>query len=443
MRDALFWHRAQFAFTIVYHYLFPQLTMGLALLLVLMKAAALRWNDTTWAALARFWTRIFGINFVVGVVTGLPMEVQFGTNWARFSKITGAVIGHTLGMEGVFAFFLESALIGLLVFGDKKLSPRAHLGVAVGLFAGTWLSGYLVICANAFMQHPVGYRMDAAGHMQLASFFEFMSNGWALAAYAHTMMASVVTASFVVVSVSALWLLRGAHLPHARKAMKLGLAVGLVAAVLVAFPTGDTQAKLVAKYQPIALASMEGRFESGTYADITLIGQPNIPAKRLDNPIKVPGVLSFLAYGTFHGDVKGLDAFPEDQWPQNIEILYYAFHIMAGLGTIFIGVMALGNFLRIRGQLERRRSFLWVLFFLWPFPYIATTAGWMSAELGRQPWLVYGLLRTVDGSSLRVHSGDVLFTLFGFMALYLVMGLLFVVLVLRELARGPVEPHHA
>jgi cytochrome bd ubiquinol oxidase subunit I len=252
-----------------------------------------------------------------------------------------------------------------------------------------------------------------------------------------------VTASFVVVSVSALWLLRGVHLPHARKAMTLGLGVGLVAAVLVAFPTGDTQAKLVAKYQPIALASMEGRFESGTYADITLIGQPNVPAKRLDNPIKVPGVLSFLAYGTFHSDVKGLDAFPPDEWPQNIEILYYAFHVMAGLGTIFIGLMALGNFLRLRGQLERRRSFLWVLFFVWPFPYIATTAGWMSAELGRQPWLVYGLLRTVDGSSLRVHSGDVLFTLFGFMALYLVMGLLFVVLVLRELARGPVEASHA
>jgi cytochrome bd ubiquinol oxidase subunit I len=445
MADALFWHRVQFAFTIVYHYLFPQLTMGLALLLVVMKALALYRKDSRWGDLARFWTRIFGINFVVGVVTGLPMEFQFGTNWGRFSQVTGAVIGHTLGMEGVFAFFLESALVGLLLFGDKKLGPRAHLLVAALLCLGTWMSGYFIICANAFMQHPVAYAMEASGRMRLTSFLELMANPWALAAYAHNMMASVVTASFVVCSVSALWVLRARHLPHARKALKLGLAAGLVSCVLVAFPTGDTQAKLVARYQPVALAAMEGRFESGPQAEISVIGQPNIPEKRLDNPIRIPGALSFLAYGTFHSDVKGLDAFPKEEWPTNIEVLYYAFHVMAGLGTMFIGLMGLGNLLRWRGLLERPRfrPFLWLLFFAFPFPYIATTAGWMTAELGRQPWLVFGVMRTADGSSLRVHAGSVLFTLFGFLGLYFVMGLLFVVLILREVGRGPSAPAHA
>jgi len=437
MGDALFWHRAQFAFTIVYHYLFPQLTMGLALLIVVMKALALRHHDAAMATAARFWVRVFGINFAVGVVTGIPMEFQFGTNWARFSDYAGGVIGQTLAMEGMFAFFLESTVLGLLVYGEKKLSPRGHLLAAVALFLGSWLSGYFIVTTNAFMQHPVGHGVGPDGRLFIRDLGAYLLNPWGLIQYAHTMMASVVTASFVVCAVGAFWTLRGEHPETARINLRVGLTAGLLAALLVAFPTGDLHAKMVARHQPVALAAMEGRFESGPMAEITLIGQPNVAARRLDNPVKVPGVLSFLAFGTVHHSVRGLQEFPEDEWPNNIELLYYAFHGMAGLGTMFIGLMALGNLQRYRGKLESQRPLLWALTLAFPFPYIATTAGWMTAELGRQPWLIYHLMRTANGTSHRVHGGSTVFTLVGFTGLYFVLGLLFVFLIGREVSHGP------
>jgi cytochrome d ubiquinol oxidase subunit I len=428
--EAVVWHRLQFAFTIVYHYLFPQLTMGLALLIVVMKA--LRWDDA-----ARFWIRIFGINFAVGVVTGIPMEFQFGTNWAEFSRVAGAVVGHTLAMEGLFAFFLESSFLALLVWGERRLGRRAHFLAALALFVGSWLSGYFIIATNSFMQHPTGHVVLPDGTLRLGDFWAFVLNPWALAAYAHNMTASVVTASFVVAAVGAYYVLTGRHESDARRFVRVGVTAGLVASVVVAFPTGDVQAKLVARYQPVALAAMEGRFESGPRAPITLIGQPNVAARRLDNPIHVPGMLSFLAFGTFHSDVPGLLAFPEDQWPDNIELLYYAFHVMAGLGTLMIALMALATGLLWTGRLWRARPVLWAVLLAFPFPYIATTAGWLTAELGRQPWVVYGLLRTVDAASPSVHSGTALFTLIGFCGLYLVLGVLFLALVAREIAHGP------
>jgi len=435
--DPLFWHRLQFAFTIVYHYLFPQLTMGLALLIVVMKAIGLRTRNTAWDDAARFWVRIFGINFAVGVVTGIPMEFQFGTNWARFAATAGSVVGQTLAMEGVFAFFLESSFLGLLVFGEKKLGPRGHFLAALALFAGSWLSGYFIIASNAFMQHPIGHTAGPDGILRLASFWTFVLNPWAIAAYLHTMTAAVVTASFVVAAVGAYYALTGVHLDAARRFLKVGVTAGLISSVLVAFPTGDRHAKLVARHQPAALAAMEGRFESGPMAGITLIGQPNVAERKLDNPIEVPGILSFLAFGTFHSGVAGLDAFPESDWPDNIELLYYAFHVMAGLGTLFIGVLALAVLLQWRGRLATWRPLLWVLMLAFPFPFIANTAGWMTAELGRQPWLIYGLFKTSDGISHVVSAGNVVFTLIGLCGLYFVLGLLYLFLVGREIAHGP------
>jgi len=221
----------------------------------------------------------------------------------------------------------------------------------------------------------------------------------------------------------------------------VGTTAGLLSAVLVAFPTGDHQAKLIAVHQPVALAAMEGRFESGPMAGITLIGQPNVPARRLDNPIHVPGMLSFLAYGTFHSNVRGLLEFPLRDWPDNIELLYYAFHVMAGLGTIMIALMALAAPLAWTGRLAGNRAVLWLVMLAFPFPYIATTAGWLTAELGRQPWLVYGILRTAQGASPTVSSGTALFTLIGFCGLYLVLGVLFLFLIGREIAHGPEARH--
>jgi cytochrome d ubiquinol oxidase subunit I len=437
MANPLFWHRLQFAFTIVYHYLFPQLSMGLALIILVMKALALRTGDPRWDDAARFWIRIFGINFAVGVVTGVPMEFQFGTNWARFSRFAGGVIGQTLAMEGLFAFFLESSFLGLLVFGERRLSRVHHCLAALALFVGTWLSGYFIICTNAFMQHPVGHAIGADGALYVVDFWALLLNPWALAQYAHNMAATVVTASAVVAAVGSYYALQRVHIDQASRFLRIGTVAGFVASVLVAAPTGDMQAKLVAKHQPVALAAMEGRFESGPLAGIVLIGQPNLGLRRLDNPVVVPGLLSFLAYGTFHSNVKGLNEFSQDLWPDNIELLYYAFHVMAGLGTLLILTMGVAMILELRGGLIHRRGILWVLMFAFPFPYIATTAGWMTTELGRQPWLVSGLLRTADGASPSVHSGTALFTLIGFSGLYFVLGLLFLFLIGREISHGP------
>jgi cytochrome bd ubiquinol oxidase subunit I len=441
--DPVFWHRLQFAFTIVYHYLFPQLTMGLALLIVVMKSVALARKDPRWDDAARFWIRIFGINFAMGVVTGVPMEFQFGTNWARLSEFGGRVIGHTLAMEGLFAFFLESSFLSVLVWGEKRVSRTVHFAAAIALFLGSWLSGYFIVCTNAFLQHPTGYVIGADGNLSLAHYGAFLLNPWAIAEYLHNMLAAVVTASFVLAAVGAYYTLAGRHTGTARKFLSLGVVAGLVSSFLVAFPTGDRQAKLVASHQPASLAAMEGRFQSGPMAGITLIGQPNVAERRLDNPIRVPGMLSFLAYGTFHSDVAGLDAFPEDTWPDNIELLYYAFHVMAGLGTLFIALMGIASLLLWTGRLARSRAMLWLLMMAFPFPYIATTAGWLTAELGRQPWVVYGLMRTKDAASPTVHAGTALFSLIGFAGLYMVLGLLFLFLVGREIAEGPRRPGEA
>ena len=437
MDDPALWHRLQFAFTITYHYLFPQLTMGLAWFLVFWKWRALRTGDERYAAAARFWAKIFGLNFAVGVVTGIPMEFQFGTNWSNFSKYSGGVIGQTLAMEGMFAFLLESAFVGALVWGEKRLGPRKHFLAAVLVAVGSWLSGYFILVTSAFMQHPVGHVVAADGTLAIGDLRAYLLNPWALVQFAHNQAAALVTGTFVVTAVGAFYALRESHRDQARMYLKHGTVAGLAAAVLVAFPTGDLQAKIVARYQEPVLAAMEGRFETGPMADITLIGQPNVKERRIDNPIKIPGALSFLAYGTFHSDVRGLDAFPPDTWPTNIELLYYAFHVMAGLGTMFIALMGLANIQRFRGRLDTEPVLLWVLMLAFPFPYIANTAGWMTTELGRQPWLIYGLYRTQDGYSDVVSSGDVLFTLIGMAGLYFVLGLLFLYLIGREILHGP------
>ena len=438
MTDALMWHRIQFGFTITYHYLFPQLTMGLALIILIFKIRAVAGGDERSDEVARFWARIFGLNFAMGVVTGIPMEFQFGTNWARFSWYAGGVVGQTLAMEGVFAFFLESTFLGLFLFGEKKLGPRGHLATAFALFLGSWLSGYFIIATNAFMQLPVGYALGPDGNLELSHFWRFVLNPWAAWQYAHNMTASVITASFVVTGAGAYWTLMGQHREHALICLRTGVITGLIACVLVLFPTGDWHGKLVARHQPVTLAAMEGLFEGGPGAELAIIGQPNVPARRLENPIVVPYALSFLVYGSFGSTVKGLNDFPESEWPHNVELLYYAYHIMVGLGTIFIFVMATAAILLLRNRLAQSRRMLWVLMLAVPFPYIATTAGWWTAELGRQPWLVYGLQRTVAGGSPQVSAGDVVFTTLGFAGLYLLLGLLFVYQVVRILVRGPV-----
>lgn len=437
--NALGWSRLQFAFTITYHYLFPQLTMGLALLIVAMKALALRTSARHWGDLARFWGRIFAINFAVGVVTGIPMEFQFGTNWGRFATASGGVIGLPLAMEGLFAFFAESAFLGLFLFGEKKLGPRGHFIAAFMVFLGSWVSGYFIVVTNAFMQHPVGFAQDAGGSLALASLRTFLFNPWGLWEYAHTMTAAVVTGSFVLTAVAAYWTLMGQFEMHARAALRLGVTAGLIACIMQIFPTGDRQGRLVARFQPATLAAMEGKFESRSHAELDIIGQPNVEERRLENPIAVPQTLSFLAYGSFGATVEGLNDIPRDEWPDNVELLYFAYHVMVGLGTLQLGLMAGSALLLWLGRLARTRAALWILMLAFPFPYIATTAGWTTAELGRQPWIVHGLQRTAHATSPNLGAGDVVFTVLGYAGLYFLVGVLFLWLVLREVAHGPIE----
>jgi cytochrome bd ubiquinol oxidase subunit I len=437
MEDAQLLHRLQFAFTISYHYLFPQLTMGLALLIVLFKAIYLKTRNEHYNSAARFWAKIFAINFALGVVTGIPMEFQFGTNWARFSTFAGGVIGQTLAMEGIFAFFLESSFLGLFLFGEKKLGPRGHFGSAVLVFLGSWLSGYLIVATNAWMQHPVAYEFSSSGSVHLTSFWGLLLNPWVGWQYAHTMIGSVVTASFVVAAVGAYYLLAERDIEHGKIFVRTAVITGVISSILVAFPTGDGQGKNVAFHQPVTLAAMEGLFETKEGAELILIGQPDMEKLRMDNPLHIPNLLSFLTYNRWKAEVKGLDSFPRHLWPTNIPLLYYSYHIMVGLGTIFIAIMVISSFLLWRKQLFQARSFLWVLMLSFPFPYIANTAGWTTAELGRQPWLVYNVLVTADGSSITVSAGNTLFTLLGFLGMYFVIGVLFLFLVVKTINAGP------
>jgi len=439
MEHALGVHRLHFAFTITFHYIFPQLTMGLALLIVYLKTKALRTNDEHYNRATRFWARIFGINFAVGVVTGIPMEFQFGTNWAAFSRAAGGVIGQTLAMEGVFSFFLESTFLGLLLFGEKKLGRMGHWWAAFLVWLGSWLSGYFIVATNAWMQYPTGHRVDSHGQIELANFWQLVVNRWVLWEYAHTMLGAVQTGCFVMAAVGAFYLLTKRHESYGRTFVKSGVLVGVVAAILQLFPTGDEQGKLIADHQPVTLAAMEGLFESQKGAPVALIGQPDLQKRRLDNPIEIPNMLSFLTYREWKANVRGLDAFPQDQWPDMVPLLYFAYHVMVGLGTIFIAVMVLAALMLWRGKLYVSGWMLWALMVCVPLPYIANTAGWMTAELGRQPWLIYGLMRTAHGVSPQVGAGNAWFTLIGFMGLYTVLGILWLFLVYREIEDGP-EP---
>jgi cytochrome d ubiquinol oxidase subunit I len=437
VEDALTVSRMQFAFTVTYHYLFPMLTMGLALLIFVLKSLYMRNRNELYNTAARFWGKIFAVTFVMGVVTGIPLEFQFGTNWAAFSEYAGDIIAQTLAMEGAFAFFLESAFVGLFLFGERRFGQRIHWFSSFMVFLGTWASGYFIIATNAWVQHPVGYRTLENGNIVLDNYWAVLFNPWVFPQYAHNMGGAVVCGAFVVTGLGAYYVLARRHEEYGRIFLRVGVIAGVLASLWMLFPSGHFQSEMVAKHQPVSLAAMEGLFESERQAGVVLVGQPDMENETIDNPIIIPRALSFLVYQNWNSEVKGLNAFPEKNWPQNIPLLYYSYHVMVGLGTIFIGIMVLAAFLLWRGKLFESRWMLWILMLAIPLPFIANTAGWFTAELGRQPWLAYGLFRTEEGVSPLVSSGSVLFTLIGFAGMYLIMGLLYILLMVREVAHGP------
>ena len=348
------------------------------------------------------------------------------------------MIGQTLAMEGIFAFFLESSFLGVLLYGEERFSPQVQWFAALMLFLGSWLSGYFILATNAWMQHPVAYTVAPDGRLFVSSLSGLLTNPWLLWQYTHNMTATVVTAAFVMVALGALYLLSGQHVAHAKTFLRTGVVAGAIACALMIFPTGDGNAKQVFAHQPLKGAAFEGLFHTERGAGLILVGQPNMETLTIDNPLVVPRALSFLVYEDLWAELKGLDAFPREQWPDNVPLLYYTYHIMVGLGTILASVMALSLLMLWRGWLFKSKWLLWLLMLSAPFPYIATTAGWMTAELGRQPWLVYGVLRTAEGASPLVHAGNALFTLLGFLGMYLLLGLLFLFFISQTIREGPV-----
>lgn len=436
MGDALIVDRIQFSFTIMFHYLFPILTMGIAPFIAWYTVQAVRTQDPKYDLAARFWAKIFAVGFVIGVVTGIPMEFQFGTNWAPFSARAGALVGPPLAMEGIYAFFLESIFLGIFLYGRRHVSPRLHALSAVLIWIGAWLSGFFITAANAWMQHPVGYSLGGDGRIQLESLSAILLSPFLWWQYLHVMTGAVVAGGFLMAGVGAYYLLARRQEVSGKLFVRAGVLVAFASSAIAVYPTGDRNGADVTRYQPAKLAAMEGLFRSQDGAPLAIIGMPDTHNETLIDPIFVPDLLSFLAYGNARSNVKGLSAYPRDARPP-VELTYYAYHIMVGLGTIFLALSALGILLWWMKRLETSRWLLWLLMLAMPLPYIANEAGWVTTEVGRQPWIVYGMMRTAAAPSANVAAGETIFTLIGFVGMYFLLGLLFMLLVLREIGNGP------
>ena len=430
--------RLQFAFTVMFHYLFPIATMGVAPFVAWYTLKAHDGKDAAAAQAARFWTKIFAIGFAAGVVTGIPMEFQFGTNWAAFATRSGAVVGQPLALEGIYAFFLESVFLGVLLYGRRFAGDRLHALSSVFVCLGAWLSGFFIVCADAWMQHPVGYTISPDGTIGLRSLGPVLLSPFALWQYAHVLTGALVSGGFVVAGVGAYYVLAGRNEVLGKRFVRAGSIVALVFSLVAIFPTGDRNGADVTRWQPAKLAAMEGLFASQTGAPLAIVGMPDVSRGQLIDPVYVPSLLSYLAYGDWRANVRGVDTYAPDMRPP-VELTYYAYHIMVGLGTIFVAIAGLAVVLLWIGKLYRARIVLWALMLAMPFPYVANEAGWMVTEVGRQPWIVYGLMLTNAGASPTVPAGETLFTLIGFMGMYLVLGVLVLYLFLREIGIGP-EP---
>jgi cytochrome d ubiquinol oxidase subunit I len=454
MSDVVTVDRLQFALTAIFHYLFPILTMGLGLFIALLKTVGhwgredrrlrpLRKSEVERArydSAARFLAKIFAVNFAVGVVTGIPLEFQFGTNWARFSNYAGGVIGQTLAMEGVFAFFAESVFLGIFLTGRGRARSRLNWFAAVMVFVGSWVSGFFIIATNAWMMHPVAYS-GSGDRVQLKSFWGLLTNPWLGWEYAHNMSGAAITGAFALAGLGAFYLLLNRHHEIARICVRTGVVAALVFCILQIFPTGDRAANNVAHMQPSAFASMEALFRSETGAPLVIIGNPDTQRRRLESTIEMPHFLSFLTSHNWNERLTGLDQIPASQWPSSVPLVYYAYHIMVGLGTVLLVVAGVGVLMLRRGRIYASRRMLWALMLAFPFTYVANIAGWVTAEAGRQPWVIFGLLRTSAGASpaSSVPSGVAIFTLLGFLGLYVSIGMAFPMFIVRIVSRGPDE----
>lgn len=439
--DVEFLSRLQFALTVMFHYLFPPLTIGLGGLMVVLEALYLRTKNPQYEAAAKFWTKIFAINFAMGVATGIVMEFQFGTNWATYSRYVGDVFGSALAAEGIFAFFLESGFLAVLVFGWDKVSPRMHFFAACMVALGAVFSSIWIVVANSWQQTPSGFHIVGGGidaRAEITDFWAMLFNPSSVHRLVHVLIGCYILAAFFVMSISAYYILKKRHVDFARKSFLNALAMGSVMCVLV-WISGDLQGKNVAKTQPAKLAAMEAHFQTGDEpSDMVLFGWPDQKTGQVRHALKVPGGLSFLVHGNFSEPVQGLDQFPREDWPP-VAMTFWSFRLMVGCGLLMLGLVVMAWVFHWRGKLFETRWLMWLFVVGVPLPYIANQLGWITAEVGRQPWVVYGLLRTSNALSKAVVAEQVMGSLVMFLLLY---GLLFAVWVFvldKKIRTGPEE----
>ena len=435
--DTLFLSRLQFALTIGFHFLFPPISIGLAWLLVIFEGLSWKTGLDIYERMGKVFAKLLALTFAVGVATGIVMEFQFGTNWAEYSKYVGDIFGAPLAAEGLFAFFLESTFLGLYLFGRGRVSKGVHWFAILMVAVGATLSAFWILVANSWQQTPAGFIVQN-GRAELTSFAEavFTESMWVR--FFHTMTATIVSGAFVATGVSAYWILHDKETELARSALKIALLVGLVSSVLVAFPFGHQHAQQVARTQPEKFAALEGLYSTQDSAPLVMFAVPFDKPPELKAVVEIPGLLSWMAFGDFSATVKGLDEFPEEDRPP-LFLTFVSFHNMVILGSFFIALMGWGVFQLIRGRHGQDRWYLKLLVLSIPLPLIACQFGWVAAEVGRQPWIVYHLLRTEDAFSPVVTAGEVLFSIILFGIVYIFLGALYLYVFVKEVRHGP-EP---
>ncbi len=432
--------RIQFALTVSFHYIYPPLSIGLGLIMVLMEGLYLWTKNLEYHRLAKFWTKIFALTFGIGVATGIIMEFEFGTNWATYSKYVGDIFGSALAAEGIFAFALESGFLGILLFGWNRVKPVVHFIATLGVWLGSMFSAVWIVVANSWQQTPAGYHIVGEGmeaRAEITDFWAMVFNPSSVDRLSHVWIGAFLAGAFLVLSVHAYYLLKGRHIEVSKKAFKIALSVALVASLAQLF-TGHHSADGVAKNQPAKLAAMEGHFDSLSVADMYIMGWVDKESQEVTG-IKVPKGLTFLLHQDFETPVKGLNAFPVDERPTAINAIFQFYHIMVAIGMMLIALSLYGAFLWWRGKLFDKRWLLIVFAFSVILPQIANQVGWFAAEMGRQPWVVYDLLRTSDALSKAVTADQVLFSLILFTVVYAFLFTLFIYLLNKKIKHGPEE----
>jgi cytochrome bd ubiquinol oxidase subunit I len=439
--DVLTLSRFQFALTVMFHYLFPPLSIGLGGLLVLMEAMYLKTRNLQYEAMTKFWTKIFAVNFAVGVATGIVMEFEFGTNWATYSRYVGDVFGSALAAEGIFAFFLESGFLAVLVFGWDKVSPKMHFLSTCMVALGSVFSAVWIVVANSWQQTPAGFHIVGEGLLaraEITDFWAMVFNPSSMHRLIHTLIGAYILAAFFVMSISAYYILKGRHLGFAKRSFHMALVVG--ALMSLAEPiSGDLQARQVAKTQPAKLAAMEAVFVTGSGpTPLYLFGHPDVKEQRVKWGLSIPGLLSLFVHEDSRVPVSGLDKIPARDWPP-VAATFHSFRLMVWVGVLFVVMTLLGLYFHWRGTLFRKRWLLWGFVLAVPLPFAANQLGWVVAEVGRQPWVVYGLLRTSEALSKAVVGSQVLASIIMFIVIYVLLFAVWVFVLDNKIRTGPEE----